>query len=43
VTPVDCTCDNGATDGGICPDCLGWGWYLTLTADDERLLAARGN
>jgi hypothetical protein len=48
VTPVDCTCDGGAVDNGICPECLGWAEVLVLSPDEERelaveLLAARRN
>jgi hypothetical protein len=44
VTPVDCTCDAGTADGGICPNCYGWGWYLTSTgwtAENIRRVVAR--
>ena len=25
---IDCECDDGADDNGICPCCRGIGWYL---------------
>lgn len=43
MTPVDCDCDAGETDGGICPDCLGWGWYFQLDLNDLRRQTAQRN
>jgi hypothetical protein len=43
VTPVECTCDAGYADGGICPDCGGIGWLFELDTEDQRRIVALGN
>lgn len=38
---VECECDGGISDGGICPTCSGHGWYWVAASSNWTELHER--